>query len=209
MLEPAALPLQRLRGQTLHHLWAPKLGRTMVLNSRRQLRLWAMLEAHPGVTRYCERPSWPGDLAPQSPPDFWAVRDGEPLRLILADELSTSAGELAPPAQGPDVRFVAAAELDRHRVWIQNWLALLPYLSMTISLDTASLRETVAEFFDQEASFEDAERYFAHLDPVLVRTAVIIGLHGGLLISADLLVQPWGRQTRVARCPWRTPHAPQ
>ncbi len=209
MPEPTALPLQRLYGQTLHHMWAPKLGRTVVLNSIQQLRLWSMLEANPGVLRYCERPSWPDDPAPQLPPDFWALRDGEPVWLIVVDEAPKTASDVPTPAQCLDLRFVTSGELDRHRVWIQNWLSLLPYLSMTASLDMASLRETVTGFFEQEASFDDAERHFSNLDPVLVRTAVIAGLHGGLLVSADLLVRPWDRQTRVARCPWRTAHAPQ
>ena len=197
MPEPTALPLQRLHGQTLHHMWAPKLGRTVVLNSMGQLRLWAMLEAHPGVARYCERPCWTDELSPQPPPDFWALRDGMPVWLVLADEAPTAASDGPAPARLPDVRYVASGELARHRVWIQNWLSLLPYLSMTASLDMASLRELVVGFFEREASFEEVERHLSHLDPVLVRTAVIVGLHTGLLVSADLLVRPWDRHTQV------------
>ena len=105
MPEPAVLPLQRLPKQTLHHAWAPKLGRTIVLNSLGQLRLWALLEAHPGVTRYCERPAWPDDEEPSPCPDFWALRDGTPIWLALAP----AAGDEEPaPAEASRVQLVTA-----------------------------------------------------------------------------------------------------
>lgn len=208
MPEPAALPLQRLPRQTLHHAWAPKLGRTIVLNGFGQLRLWAMLEAHPGVTRYCERPSWPGDEEPSPCPDFWALRDGMPVWLALA-ETQVPTDEAPPLAEASPVHLVTADELDRHRVWIGNWLSLLPYLSTAAGLDLDALSEPVAEFFRQEASLDDAERHFIRFDPVLVRTAVVAGLHRGVLFSADLLVRPWDGQIRVARCAGAVSHAPQ
>lgn len=48
-------------------------------------------------------------------------------------------------------------------------------------------------FFRHEVSIDDAERHFARLNSVLVRMAVIAGLHQGRLYSAELLVRPWGR----------------
>ena len=51
MYEPTALPLQRLPRQSLHHVWAPKLGRIAMFTSQQQLHLWTMLEAHPAVIR--------------------------------------------------------------------------------------------------------------------------------------------------------------
>ena len=208
MPEPAALPLQRLPRQTLHHAWAPKLGRTIVLNGVGRLRLWAMLEAHPGVTCYCERPSWPYDEKPSPCPDFWALRDGKPVWLALAEAL-VSGDKVPSPAEASRVQVVPAEELDRHRVWIGNWLSLLPYLSTTAWLDLEALSEPVAEFFRQEASFDDAERHFVRIDPVLVRTAIVAGLHRGVLFSTELLVRPWDRQTRVVRRTGAASHAPQ
>ena len=210
MHEPAALPLQRLPMQTLHHAWAPKLGRTIVLNSTGQLRLWAMLEAHSGVTRYCERPAWPGDVPAPRPPVFWALRDGAPVWLVLDDEAQRS-DEPVPPSDGPALQTVTAYDLDRHDIWIRNWLSLLPYLSTVASLDGAGVGvgETVIDFFRHEASFEDAERHFAHLDSMLVRAAVVAGLHRGVLFSSELLVRPWDGQTRMVRCSPPRLHAPQ
>ena len=209
MTEPFPLELERLPRQTLHHAWAPKLGRIVVLNSTAQLGLWALLEAHPGVTRYCERPSWPGDEAPSSSPDFWALRDGKPVWLALRQEAPLADDAEPSPAEAPDVLTVTIDELDRHRVWITNWLSLLPYLTADAWPELESVREPVVDFFRREASFDDAERHFAALDPVLVRTAVITGLHQGRLYSRELLVRPWDGRTRITRCPPRTSHAPQ
>ena len=207
MPDPTALPLRRLPRQTLHHVWAPKLGRTIVLNGLGQLRLWAMLEARPGVTRYCERPFWPDDERPSPGPDFWALRGGTPVWLAL-QEAPVCGNEVPAPAEAPRVQVVAAEELDRHRVWIGNWLSLLPYPSATAGLDLEALSGPVADFFLQEASFDDAERHFVRFDPVLVRTAVVAGLHRGVLFSTDLLVRPWDRQSRVVRCAGAASHAP-
>jgi hypothetical protein len=209
LIEPSSLALERLPRQTLHHAWAPKLGRVIMLNSTAQLGLWALLEAHPGVTRYCERPSWPGDELPSPSPDFWALRDGKPVWLALRQEAPAAKGEAPCPADASGVQTVTIDELDRHRVWITNWLSLLPYLTVDAWPELESLREPVIGFFRHEASFDDAERYFARLDPVLVRTAVIAGLHQGRLYSAELLVRLWDGRTRVSRCPPRGSHAPQ
>ena len=209
MNEPLPLAVERHPWQTLHHAWAPKLGRTIVLNSTGQLRLWAMLEAYPGVTRYCERPSWPSDEALLPTPDFWALRDGEPVWLAVDEEPRAADGDAPAPGETLRVQTVTADELDRRRVWIGNWLSMLPYLSAAGWLDLDSLSEPVADFFWQEASFEDAEQHFSQIDPVLVRTAVIAGLHRGALLSSELLVRPWDRRTRVTRCSQRASHAPQ
>ena len=118
-------------------------------------------------------------------------------------------GEAPSPAEASQVQVVAAEELDRHRVWIGNWLSLLPYLSTAAWLDLEALSVPVAELFRQEASFDDVERHFVRIDPVLVRTAIIAGLHCGVLFSGDLLVRLWDRQTRVVRCTGAASHAPQ
>jgi hypothetical protein len=194
MSDPAPLPLQRQPKQTLHHVWAPKLGRPVVLNSRSQLHLWAMLEANPAVSRYCERPCPATDDEPVAA-DFWAVHDGRPTWLSLADAPQTSGSISA----GPGVVMVSGAELDTHRVWIQNWLSLLPYLSSAAALNLVDLRSRLVEFFAREASLAEAEHHFAAVEPVLVRTATIEGLHRGQLLSPDLRVSPWTPSMRIHR----------
>ena len=97
------------------------------------------------------------------------------------------------------MQSVTTKNLDSHRVWIQNWLSLLPYLSATSSLNLDHLGKQVVEFFTRESSIDAAERHFARDDDVLVRTAVIAQLHAGRLFSGDLLTRPWDLDTRVVR----------
>ena len=199
MFEPIALPLHRLPKQTLHHVWAPKLKRPVLLTSQGQLRLWAMLEANPSVNRYCERPSWPAECGPRPALDFWVLREHQPVWLASEELASTLPIQDPCQQQGIVVQSVTANDLDSHSVWIQNWLSLLPYLSATSSLNLDHLGKQVVEFFTRESSFDDAERHFARDDGVLVRTAVIAQLHAGRLFSGDLLTRPWDLDTRVVR----------
>lgn len=209
MIEPVALPIQRSPRQTLHHVWAPKLRRIVMLTGLNQLHLWAMLEAHPGVTKYCERPG-PADAAGASPiADFWATRDAAPIWLRLIDTPGDTEG---PPAAAPadaGVELISPDELARHRVWIRNWLSLLPYLSAACALGLESLQAQVVQAAGDGANFDEIERRFPHTDPVLTRTALIAALHQGLLVSEDLQRRPWDGLTHVRAVSRRDRHAPQ
>ena len=209
MVEPVALPVQRSPKQTLHHVWAPKLRRIVMLTGQDQLHLWVMLEAHPGVTQYCERPA-SADAAQALPiADFWAIRDGTPTWLRLVEAPVDDAASLARATSDEGVELIGPDELKRHRVWIRNWLSLLPYLSTTSPLGLESLKAQVVEGAGDEATFDEIERHFAHTDPVLTRTAVIAALHAGRLVSEDLQHKPWDRSTRVCRASPRDRHAPK
>ena len=206
MTDPIALPVKRLPKQTLHHVWAPKMNRTVVLAGRDQLHLWVMLEAHPEVSRYCERPTWP-DADETSPnPDFWALRDGSAVWLALGDTPQYDPNA-APLPSMPCVQWVHTDALNQHRVWIQNWLSLLPYLGATSTPSFDSLVARVVQAADPSSSFDDLERQFSATDSLLVRTAVIAALHQGLLVSQDLQHQQWGRATRVSKLSKGSPHA--
>jgi len=209
MFMPVALPIQRGPRQTLHHVWAPKLRRIVMLTGQAQLHLWAMLEAHPGVTQYCERPASP-DAAQALPiADFWAIRDGSPRWLRLAQASAEGAASLDRSTSPEGVDLISPEELKRHRVWIRNWLSLLPYLSTISPIGLEALKGQVVEVAGVESTFDEIERHFAQTDSVLTRTAVIAALHSGLLVSQDLQDKPWDRSTRVCRTPPRDRHAPQ
>jgi hypothetical protein len=169
-----------------------------------------MLEANPSVTRYCERPSWPAESGPRPAIDFWVLRENQPTWLML-ENLQVSPNEGACPPQDGVAQCVTLNDLDTHRVWIQNWLSLLPYLSATNSLNLDHLGKQVVEFFTHESSLAEAERHFARDDAVLVRTAIIAQLHAGRLYSTDLLTRVWDADTRIVRIDVSpgTHHAPQ
>lgn len=206
MTDPIALPVKRLPKQTLHHVWAPKLNRTVVLAGRDQLHLWVMLEAHPEISRYCERPTWPDENEASPEPDFWALRNGSAVWLALG-ETPQCDPNAAPLHTMPCVQWVPADALNQHRVWIQNWLSLLPYVGATSTPSFDSLVAQVVQAADPNSCFDDLERQFSASDPLLVRTAVIAALHQGLLVSQDLQHQQWGRSTRVSKLSKGSPHA--
>jgi len=209
MVEPVALPIQRSPRQTLHHVWAPKLHRIVMLTGQAQLHLWAMLEAHPGVTQYCERPA-SLDAAQALPvADFWAIRDGSPTWLRLAQAPVEGAASLDSATSHQGVDLISPSELNSHRVCIRNWLSLLPYLSTTSPIGLEALKGQVVEVAGNEATFDEIERHFGQTDSVLTRTAVIAALHAGLLVSEDLQHKPWDRSTRVCRASPRSQHAPK
>jgi hypothetical protein len=211
MTRPVPSPVRRLPRQTLHHAWAPKLQRPILFSSAMQLRLWIMLEANPGVTSYCERPALSVERVAEPLADFWIVRDGREQWLSIDDSASTHEPQTAAQISrsAPGVENISGEEIERHRVWIQNWMLLLPYLATGAHLIEPGLLANVVEFFDLPATIDDAEEHFSHVDPVLVRTAVIAGLHGGQLISPDLVTLAFSRQTRVNRYHRRQTHEAQ
>jgi hypothetical protein len=172
--------------------------------SATQVRLWIMLEANPGVTNYCERPALSDEPVTEPIADFWVMRDGAEQWLIVDDNveqadahgLQTAAQTTRSP---PGVEIISRKEIERHCIWIQNWMSLLPYLATGSHLIDPTLLANIIQFFDRPATFDEAEQHFSRIDPVLVRTAVIAGLHDGQLISSDLTTLALSRRIRVSR----------
>lgn len=210
MTDPIPLPVRRLPNQTLHHVWAPKLHRPIAFSSVAQVRLWVMLEANPGVTKYCERPALPGEHGSEPVADFWAERGRTSHWFVLGDDVDDHIDlpDTDPSTpHAPHTEIISPKDLEHHRVWIQNWMSLLPYLTTCSHLIDPTLRENVIHFFNAEATLEHAEHHFARHDAVLVRTAVIAALHSGQLASTDLITLPVSRQTRFIRCDRGSSHA--
>lgn len=203
MTDPIALPVKRMPRQTLHHVWAPKLNRAVVLAGRDRLHLWVMLEAHPEVQRYCERPSWPDETGPSPEPDFWALRSGHEVWLALRDAAPSDTAASAEPSHHAALEWISASALIQHRVWIQNWLSLLPYLGPAGTLGLDALLASVVQAVQPDTCIDDIEHLFPTTDRVLVRTAVIAALHRGLVLSEELEHKPWDRFTRLSRTPSR------
>ena len=210
MTDPIPLPVRRLPNQTLHHVWAPKLQRAIAFSSVAQVRLWVMLEANPGVTKYCERPALPGGHGSEPVADFWAERGRTAHWFVLEDDVDDHVDLPDTDTSirhAPHTEIISIKDLERHRFWIQNWTSLLPYLTTGGHLIDPTLRENVIRLFNDEATLEHAEHHFSRHDAVLVRTAVIAALHSGQLASTDLITLPLSRQTRFIRCDRGSSHA--
>jgi len=159
MSQPEPLPVSRRPKQTLHHVWSPKLQRPLVLTSRGQVRLWVMLEANPTVATYCERPGLGSDH--QGLGADWVLREGRTQWLALGEQSEPLPAEDASANTSTFIQIISTAELDQYRVWIQNWMSLLPYLNAGKRLIDAALASTVIGFFEREASFVELEQHFA------------------------------------------------
>ena len=160
-----------------------------------------MLEAHPAVSRYCERPTWPDETEAAPEPDFWALRGGAAVWLALGDAPHCEPSVARPPAVLPTVEWIRAEALDEHRVWIQNWLSLLPYLNSTGTPALESLVTSVVQAVGANTCFDELERQLSTTESLLVRTAAITALHRGLLVSEDLKHKQWDRFTRISKLP--------
>lgn len=206
MSDPVALPIKRLPKQTLHHVWAPKLGRIVLLAGNDQLRLWTMLEAHPQVSKYCERPTWPDAQDASANLDFWALKDGQQLQLVLTGSPAGIPIGGVPPARGA-IDIVSSAALDEHRIWILNWLSLLPYIGSQAALGLDSLAAAIVAAVVGEISIGEVTDQFTHVEALAVRTCIVLALHRGLIASEDLRHRPWGASTRLRPVTSRRPHA--
>ncbi|MFX1767838.1 hypothetical protein PWP93_35745 [Paraburkholderia sp. A1RI-2L] len=204
MKEPVPAPVQRPPKQTLHHAWAPKLRRPVMFASATQVRLWIMLEANPGVTNYCERPVPSVEATTEPIADFWVMRDGAEQWLIVDDNVEEAAAHGQQIANettrtAPRVETISSKDIEHHRIWVQNWMSLLPYLATGSHLIDPTLLVNIIHFFNRPATIDEAEQHFARLDPVLVRTAIITALHGGQLISPDLTTLAFSRHILVSK----------
>ena len=204
MKVPAPAPVQRLPKQTLHHAWAPKLRRPVMFASATQVRLWIMLEANPGVTNYCERPVLSVDATTEPIADFWVMRDGAQHWLTVDDSVDEAAAHGQQIANrttrmAPCVEAISSKDIERHCIWVRNWMSLLPYLATGEHLIDPTFLVNIIHFFDRPATIDEAEQHFSRLDPVLVRTAIISALHGGQLISPDLTTLAFSQHIRVTK----------
>jgi len=130
--------------------------------------------------------------------DFWANKaDHWEWITLNPDTITSPDADTGPICPDIPVRVIDANELDRHQIWIRNWMSLLPYLTSGGRLISPSFGRQVASLFANEASFLEAEQDLSQNDPVLVRTAVILGLHTGVLSSPTLYSETWSMQTRI------------
>ena len=205
MSQPEPLPVSRLPKQTLHHVWSPKLQLPVVLTSALRCgsgSCWRLTRLSPRTASALA--SGPIITVERR---FLGTAKGPAQWLALGEQSEPVPAEDASASTSTFIQIISTADLDQHRVWIQNWMSLLPYLNAGKRLIGAPLASAVIGFFEREASFVELEQHFAQSDPVLIRTAAIAGLHSGYLLSPQLVALPWTLQTRIQRHPDSNHHA--
>lgn len=176
----------RPKGAARFEFFAPKIGRRVTLFSLMQVQFWILLESTPRVLDYCERPAyWESDGGRQMT-DFW-VKAGrhETCWVVAADYRLGRAGTLS-PSETIDVRYVHARSLASRRVWVENWMRILPYLAANARFVSNRLLTDIERASLAAPTLGEIERDFQPHDIVLVRTAAFMLLHRGR-VKADAL----------------------
>ena len=206
------LPFVRRPHQHRFQAWAPKLSRCVVLASWAVVQLWAWLEGNPDVKRYCERPATTIIDNKEQLVDFWFQHgDKERWWIIRADGeplLEREASESQARNIGSDcIEFVSSDSFAAHKVWIDNWLSILPYLASNARwVEPALIAQVIADC-KAGTTLQTIEHTHAGQDRMLVRTAVFIALHRGDLIGIDLHERRWNLDSQFVISPRRGPHA--
>jgi len=190
------------RSKWVHHyqVWSPKLARRLSLYSRRAIDFWAMLEAHPEITTFCE---YPGRIRVDECSrlaDF-AIRKLDGDEFIVLDGAALSPlGDEEPFLLDPKpVRKIEDAALDAHRTWIANWLQMIPYLTSNGRFLTPGVLTRLSERLSAPKPLVTIERHMLPLDPMITRTAAFELLRRGIVKSDDLINRPLGPRTVFER----------
>ncbi|GAB7544024.1 hypothetical protein [Cupriavidus sp. 8B] len=86
--------------------------------------------------------------------------------------------------------LVDASKLAASRIWIDNWLRMLPSIVATRGLVPVSLLDAVERFVASPQPLLTIEREFSRGDPVLVRAAIFSLLHAGRVSARELRIDP-------------------
>jgi len=176
------------------------------------VQLWAWLEGNPRVQRYCERPATAIVDGKERVVDFWFQCDdeerwwiihidGEPLLDLEPD------GKSQRTVAGDCVQFVATQSFEEHKIWIDNWLSILPYLASNARLVEPALVAKVIENCRTPTPLRTIEELHAQQDRMLVRTAIFMALHRGDLFGVDLHEKRWDLDSEFTNTSRQNTHA--
>jgi hypothetical protein len=189
--EPVAIA--RPRGAHRFEAFSPKLARRMTFYRRALLEQWVLLEADPRVITFCERPGYIQINGHHRLADFW-VRYIDRDELVVLDDYLRKDDATKPvrnlDVQTISIRKVVPAELAAARVWIENWLRMLPCLVANRDLVPSTLPQAISRFVKEPRRLLAIEREFSTGDPVLVRAAMFGLLHSGRVSAPELRTQP-------------------
>ena len=189
----------RPRGMRLLTAFSPKLDRTICTFDYVGLEQWARLEADPSVTSFCERPARLDTDDTGHLIDFWVQhRDREEMLVI---DRSGGADAMPQTASGVRLRIVPPAELVAARVWIANWLRMIPTINATRKLLTKTLLDSAAARLRAPMPLAHIEHELSIGDPAVVRGALFELLRTARLSAPSLHTQPLSLHTIVEPAP--------
>lgn len=198
------LPVEVNRPPYLHRydLFSPKLSRRLTLFSWNAVLLWTMIESHPAIKKFCERPGLVHVHGDWRLADFWVQRDGRSEFLLLEHSPLQNLVGVAPRLEsdlGLRARTVLDAELEAHARWIKNWQQILPYLVSNRSFVEPRQLDRILSLCQVPQMLLDIERAELPGDPVITRTAVFELVRQGKLLAEDLHCDPLSATSRFIK----------
>ncbi|WP_034303960.1 hypothetical protein [Herbaspirillum sp. RV1423] len=189
----------RPKGAPRYEFYAPKIGRRVTLFTPLQVRFWTLLESAPLVHSYCERPAYWEAVEGRRLTDFWVKAGPREACCILADDVRPGRVGTLSSSLDIGVRYVAAGSLASRSVWIDNWVRILPYLTLNARLVNERLVRDIERASVAAPTLAQLECDFQPNDIVLVRTAVFMLLHRGSIKADALRLLPLGPGTVFRR----------
>ena len=188
-----AISHDRPRGARIVEAYSPKLGRRLQCFGNEVFDQWICLEADPRIQTFCERPAYLS-LADGSkrPADFWVKLAGS--EMLLTVEWDSQTPTFTIDEIELSVRMVLPAELATARIWISNWMRMLPCITSCRQLIAKSLINSVLKFVAEPKPLSRIEQEFSTGDPTLVRAAIFSLLHQGQLQAPQLHTEPLSYQ---------------
>lgn len=187
---------------------SPKLGRRVVFFDRWALDQWVLLEADPSVIGFCERPCWWIDSRHRFLVDFWIATSVSEYALVIDPMVDFSRrGNRAhyhsdPSLSAPQVvsiRTVCRTDVEANRIFIGNWQRILAYLTAYRRWVNKSQTNEILQTIAEPTALGALEERYRSLDIMLLRTAIFMLLHQGLLNAPMLKDQPLDSRTLFNR----------
>lgn len=189
---PRPTEIKRLPWMRRIHVYSPKLARMLTLFSTESLRAWALIESCPLIETFCEHPGYVQIDGRRELADFWVRGQGR------QEFIKLDGGVDLQPEQPGQVRTFTDVVVNRvepgwftpYEQWIANWHQINPYLVANARFVPPAMIERVASLFDAPRPLYDVEHAMHNTDVQLTRSAVLILLHQGRLVSDDLMHRP-------------------
>lgn len=194
---PRPTEIKRLPWMRRIHVYSPKLARMLALFSTESLKAWALIESCPLIEAFCEHPGYVQIDGRRALADFWVRGQGR------QEFVKLEGGVDLQPEQPDQVRTFTDVVVDRvepgwftpYEQWIANWHQINPYLVANARFVPPAMLERVASLFNAPRPLYDLEHAMRDTDVQLARSAVLMLLHQGRLISDDLMLRPFASTT--------------